>query len=388
MELVFWICIGLVGYTYFGYPVVLSLVAKLTRPYEPQSVDREQIDADDTFVRPTVTVVIAAFNEESCIGERIENVLRSDYPMDRLEVLVGSDGSTDRTAEIIQSHASEIVRPKVFTRNRGKINVLNDLVDAASGELIVMTDANTVFDRSAIRLLAEHFENSQIGAVSGELHLVREGDNQNQDGLYWRYEQYLKSKESRIGALLGANGAIYAIRKNLYQALPTDTIVDDFQIVMNVARARFKVFYEPAASATEEVAPDLSSEHRRRIRIGTGNYQALVRSAWALSPTRGALCFSFVSHKLLRWFVPHLLILTFVTNLFLVSQYEYALLFAAQVVGYSYSIFAIRRIWSGRRVDPISSVFAFFVSMNVALFQGFLVFLRGGVSAAWARTER
>ncbi|GGW87036.1 glycosyltransferase family 2 protein [Alteromonas halophila] len=380
MEVVFWLSLVLIGYSYFGYPVLLMLIAK-NKPVDKQ--------ADSPSALPSVTVVIAAYNEESCIEQRINNLLALDYPQEKLNVLIGSDGSTDATASILNQFVNHpVITPVVFTQNRGKTSVLNELLSMAEDEIIVMSDANTDFAPDVIHKLVRHFDDPAVGAVCGELNLVEAQSNNNKDGIYWRYERFLKQKENHIDAVLGANGANYALRKSLFRPLPANTIVDDFQIAMNVSRAGYRVVYDADAKATEEVAPDLRSEEGRRVRIGSGNYQAFFANLWALNPTLGWRCVAYISHKVLRWFAPHLLIIIALSNLFLVSTPFYLLTLLAQTGFYLIAWWGITNKKRGRKVSNIIALPAFFVAMNVALLRGFIRFISADLSGTWQRTQR
>ncbi|MFT6735705.1 MAG: cellulose synthase/poly-beta-1,6-N-acetylglucosamine synthase-like glycosyltransferase, partial [Polaribacter sp.] len=221
MITIFWLSLFLIIYSYLLYPLLLKLFVK------PQEISMEMPKK-----LPSVDVIIAAYNEESCIKARIENVLAQEYS-GKLQVLVASDGSEDNTGKIIESFTDPRVTAMNFEVNRGKISVLNDLIAKSKAKILVFTDANTDFNIDAVSVLVSSFSNN-IGAVSGELILETDDGNQNLDGFYWKYEQFLKKSESQLGSLLGANGAIYALYRDLYIPLSTDTIVDDFCIVMNV----------------------------------------------------------------------------------------------------------------------------------------------------------
>ena len=304
MLTIFWISLAILVYSYFVFPLLLKLFVK------PKSIENTILE---TY--PDVDIIIAAYNEESCIKERIENALAQNYP-GKLNILVASDGSKDDTGNIITGFTDPRVKAFNFEENRGKISILNDLVAESTGEFLVFSDANTEFATDAVKVLIESFT-EKTGAVSGELLLITDDGNQNKDGLYWKYEQFLKKCESSLGGILGANGAIYAIRKKLYEPLPKDTIVDDFCIAMNVKKQGYDVIYNDKAIASEEVAPSLSDEFGRRVRIGVGNYKAFNANYWALSPSQGWFSFCYWSHKVFRWFAPHLMLLAFVSNLFL-----------------------------------------------------------------------
>lgn len=375
MLLLFWLSVVALLYSYFIFPLILRIFVT------PKPVSRVQPEN-----LPSVDIIIAAYNEEACIKARIENALSQDYAGE-LQILVASDGSQDSTGQIIDSFEDIRVKAFNFEVNRGKISVLNDLVAKSTADLLVFTDANTDFNSDAVTILVESFSGN-VGAVSGELILETEDGNQNLDGLYWRYEQFLKKCESELGSLLGANGAIYALKRELYLPLPTDTIVDDFCIVMNVKKQGFDVLYNDQAIAKEEVAPSLEDEVGRRIRIGVGNYKAFFANLWALSPSQGLLSWCFWSHKVLRWFAPHLLLLALISNAMLLDIGFFRLTFIAQVLFYAIAWHGQKKIHKGQKVRGIVAIVSFFVSMNVALGQGFVRFCKGHKSGGWKRTAR
>jgi len=375
MLIIFWISLAILVYSYFIFPLLLKLFVK------PQQIEAVALE---TF--PSVDVIIAAYNEESCIKARIENVLQQNYK-GAIRILVASDGSKDKTGEIITSFSDERVVPFNFTENRGKISVLNDLVAESTAEYLVFSDANTEFKVDAIDVLISSFT-ERTGGVSGELILETDDGNQNKDGLYWKYEQFLKKCESSLGGILGANGAIYAIRRELYIPLPTDTIVDDFCIAMNVKKQGYDMLYNDQAIATEEVAPSLNDEFGRRVRIGTGNYKAFNSNLWALTPRQGWFSACYWSHKVFRWFAPHFMVLAFISTLFLLDDSFYVFCLLAQIVFYFTGWYGQRQISQGNKVGSGVAIISFFLSMNTALGKGFIQFLKGQKSGGWQRTAR
>lgn len=384
------ISILLILYTYLFYPLLLIFLSSIRQAVRDTSFvfkkdERRARDCDF----PEITIVIAAFNEEQCIAERINNLLELDYPKEKLVFLIGSDGSTDKTNEILSQFDHPSLQIHCFEENRGKINVLNELVAQVTTPFCVFSDANTMFKKDALQYLVTHFESPQIGAVCGELHLIDPFSGDNKDSLYWKYEQVLKFHESRLNALLGANGAIYAIRTELYNPLPTDTIIDDFCIVMDIVEHGYVAVYAPEAQAIEEIAPDLSEESLRRVRIGAGNYQAMMRLSWLLNPLLGYRFFSYVSHKLLRWFVPHFMILALISNIVLataMTQYQYLLIL--QILFYTIALFGLKRSKGNTSIMKAIQLITFFVSMNFSLLKGFLKFLNKNLSATWESTSR
>lgn len=382
MEFIFWLSIGLIGFSYIIYPLLLALSANFFGKINTC----KNISEVDNW--PEVAVVIAAFNEEQDIKQRVENLLSQDYPADKITYYIGSDGSTDRTNEILNEFTDSRLNAQLFEENRGKASVLNNLVELVKQPFIVFSDANTHFESDAIKRLVTHFEDEKVGAVCGELNLFNSGNNDNKDSIYWRYEQFLKDKEGQLDALLGANGAIYAIRSHLYTPIPANTVVDDFLIVMNVAKANYKIIYDKQALAHEEIAPSIAEESNRRIRIGTGNYQAFTRLYWALNPMNGWRFFSYFSHKVLRWFTPHLMIITLMSNFILIGHPFYNFTLLAQVIAYSIAIFGHKVSEQGKPIPSSVALLTFFVSMNFALLQGFYRFAFKNVKGTWQRTSR
>lgn len=396
------VCIALGGwalvvYSYVGYPIALALVATL-----------HQLKADLRFVLgkaerrrqappgegdwPEVDVVIAAYNEERHIYARVMNLLEQDYPADKLRIHIGSDGSKDRTAEILRNIQDPRLKAHLFEVNRGKANVLNDLRQRVSAPIVVFSDANTFFDRQAIRRLVRWFDDPQVGGVSGELRLLG-NSGQNQDSLYWRIEQALKFFEGRIGGLLGANGAIYAVRRELWPELESNAICDDFLIGMHVSAQRRRMAYDPSAWAEEDTPEQISEEHHRRLRIGVGNFQALFEHPEFLTRTNGATRFAYVSHKVLRWLTPHLLLAAFLASLTLATlpgphQTGWQAWTGIQALGYALVTWWYRLSQQGGRLPGFAKLPTFFFALNWAFLLASIRYARGGQQGTWRRTAR
>jgi cellulose synthase/poly-beta-1,6-N-acetylglucosamine synthase-like glycosyltransferase len=378
--LVFCLSAGGVVYAYALYPALLRLLARL--------FGRLSIPPSSGAELPFISLLIAAHDEQAVIGERIQNALALDYPPERLEVIIASDGSEDRTAEIVLECRDPRVRLLNFPERRGKALVLNDAMREARGDLVLLSDANTFTDPDAARKLVRWFANPKVGAVCGKLILTDPKSGANADGIYWKYETFLKRHESLLGALLGANGAIYAIRKELFQPIAPNTIVDDFVIpLLAKQRSGCDIIYDTQAIAREESAPNVASEFRRRARIGAGGWQAIGMLWPLLNPARGWIAFTFFSHKVLRWICPFLLIATFVSTLLLSARRVFAVLLVAQVVLYGVALFG-DRIPGKTPLGRIAKVVQLFVGMNVALLFGFFRWISGPQTGMWNRTQR
>ncbi len=381
-------CFGAVLYSYLIYPLALVCIAESLRIARLALHGRRNEPPLQDHPLPSVAVVIAAHNEEAHVAARIRNLLALDYPAHLLRILVGSDGSSDRTGELLAAFDDPRVHGIVFAHNRGKASVLNDLVARTDQDILVFSDANTQFSAGAVSALVERFADPRVGCVSGELRLAR-ATGDNQDSLYWRVEQFLKSFEARIGGLLGANGAIYAIRRELWQPLRADTICDDFCVGMNVAAARWRLVYEPAAWAEEETPETITDEYRRRVRIGIGNFQALVRHPEYLWRTSIGTAFAYLSHKVLRWIAPHLLVIGLVASLLLGFGSRSWLLFGLlQLAAYV----AAAALWKvsrdGRPLPRIARIPVFLFALNWAFLVASVLYAGGRYSGSWHRTRR
>ena len=389
IEFAFWIIAFLIVYTYVIYPLLLIMVSGLIQGISDTRYILNKSDRR-TFVPeewPEVAIVMSAFNEEKHIVDRINNLLGQDYPSDKLSIYIGSDGSTDRTVELARTIQDKRLNLFVYSENRGKISVLNELLGKITEPIVVFTDANTFYQPDATKKLARHFVAGDIAGVCGELYLINLKTGSNKDSLYWRLERILKFHEGKINGFLGANGAIYAIRRENYQTLPTDTIIDDFTVFLNISLNGHKVIYDTEAIAEEEVAPDMFAEYGRRVRIGAGNYQAFFRFLNAFHPRHKFRVFTYFSHKVIRWFTPHLMVLLLLVNSFLLDQILYQFIFLIQIMVYL-ATFIVVKYFKSTHFPSLIALPVFLVYMNAALAHGFFRYISGNSKGAWERTER
>lgn len=373
-----------VGFAYVGYPILIYCLSKVFgRSTKPTALADGQV--------PSVSLLIAAYNEEDEIEQRLRNAMLLDYPADRLEVVIASDGSTDRTNGIVRQISSEFpgrIRLFDFPENRGKASVLNEAVPMLRGEIVVLSDANTTMREDSIRRLTDWFAQPEIGVVCGRLVMTDPKTGNNVDSMYWKYETFLKKCESKLGALLGSNGAIYGIRRDLFPGVPHGTIIDDFYIPLEAKRrSGCRIVYDTRAVACEETAPSIRDEFHRRSRIGAGGFQSIGMLWPLLSPSHGWVAFAFFCHKVLRWICPFLLIAAFVSNLFLLHTDVGRVVMAFQVTGYAMAL-AGRVLPAKPKVFRVLRLPTMFVMMNAALFVGFFKWLFKNQSGAWKRTER
>ena len=336
MRALFWVSAFLVVYPYLVFPSLLMLMRRVI-PRPPRKAP----------IEPTVSMLVAAYNEADVIAAKIENALAIDYPPDRLETVVASDGSTDATTAIAAHYDDgKRVRLLAFPVNRGKLATMNDAVRQLSGEILVFSDASSMITPESLRVLVSNFADPSVGAVSGAYLVRNPGQSAlgKQEDFYWRFETSLKAAEADVSSTLGAHGSLYAIRRELYPFPEKGVINDDFVIPMRIVARGYRTVYEPAAVAIEE-AQEMEG-FRRRVRIGSGNIQQLSELPRLLMPPRPLPLFFFLSHKVSRLLVPPAMFACFVANLFLLGQPLYNLLFAGQVLFYALALggsaFALR----------------------------------------------
>jgi len=386
---VFWCAALALVHTYFLYPIILFLVEGAAQVY--WNVRYMNGGQDRRALRgaerpPKVSLVVAAYNEASCITQKLSNSLSLDYPAERFEVLIGSDGSTDGTNEMVQACGDPRVRLSAAPR-AGKTTVLNRCVPEANGEIVILSDANTMIEPDAVKRLVRHFEDPDVGAVCGKLRLYNPTKQDYEESAYWAYESLIKFYEGKRGAVMGANGGLYAIRRKLFTTLPPSTIVDDFVIPMRIMAEGYKVVYDAEAVAHEETTEDYGREFGRRARIAAGNFQSLKLVPQLLSPLAGFPAFAFWSHKVLRWCAPALMALVLLANLFLLNRPFYKVTFLLQLAFYGLA-YAGKAEWFNGKLRKAASVAYYFVTMNLALAVGFWRFVRNTQRAAWERTAR
>lgn len=376
LMVLFWSAWVVVAYTYVVFPLALAALARRARPIQ------EAASVPDAEL-PFVTMVVAAHDEADVMERKLANSWALDYPADRFELIIGSDGSTDGTNEILRAEDDPRLCPHLFPERRGKISVVNDLVSRVESGILVMSDANTLYHPQAVRRLVRHFQDARVGCVSGELRLEQEGGVSG-EGLYWRYEGWIKRSEARLGFLIGCNGGIFALRRELYQRLPASTIVEDFALSMSVLERGYEIRFDPSARAAEPSCVTSRAEMTRKIRIGAGDWQALRLTRGLLHPRHKVRAFAFWGHKVLRWCVPVLLAGALAANLALLGSPAYQALLALQIAGIAAALWAYAA-GPGKSVPRWAKPMAYFYLMNYALGRGLLRFLLGTQRVTWDR---
>lgn len=381
MIFLFWFFLALIFYCYLVYPVLLLLVSNLTRKPIIKS-----------NITPSVSVVISVWNEQDVIARKIANLLLLDYPADQFEILIGSDGSDDRTNEIISSFKDARIKLHVATQRRGKMAVLNELIAMSGNEIIVFNDARQELSPDAIRKLVANLADPKVGCVSGEL-VFRQNKGTTGQGinLYWEYEKFMRNHEARIHSMLGATGAIYAIRKKLYRRVPDNVVLDDMYIPFRIIEQGYRVVFEPEAKAFDDVADNPKEEYRRKTRTLFGNFQIFQIFSYMLIPFVSPIAIQFFSHKLLRVIAPFLMIALLLINMMLTDQPLFAGIMWLQCLFYGLALFGMftKEITKGplRYFAKICYIPYVFCLLNFSVFAGFWRFITAQQQATWEKAR-
>ncbi len=379
MDLIFWVCVAFIGYAYAGYPLLLAVAARLTpRP------------AAGPAAEPTVTLLIAAHNEQAVIAQKLENSLALDYPRERLQIIVAADGSDDQTVALTRQYAARGVELSFRPERRGKRAAINQAMTRAAGDVVVFSDANNLYAPDALRWLVAPFGAAQVGAVTGAKTILRgDGGLGDSEGLYWKYEGYIKTWESRLGVCTGVAGEILAVRRALYTPPPDGVINDDFYIAMRIVKAGYQVLYAPQARSAERVSASARDERARRARIVAGRYQALALAPGWLPWDRPRVVWQVLSHKFTRPLVPVAMLGALAANLALAVEgpLMWRGLLGLQALFYVLAGLGERL----KRWGPLGRLLylpAFLVNSNLAALMGLARFLTRRQTSVWERARR
>lgn len=382
----FWLGIGLVFYTYLGYGIVIGILVKLKNKFTPE---KNNITSEDFL---TVAFVVAAYNEEDYIREKVANTLALEYPREQLDIIFVTDGSSDQTPDILRTY--EGIQVLHDDARKGKIHAMHRAMGFVKADIVIFSDANTELNPDALQQIVKHYENPKVGAVAGEKRIkVLEKDTANGagEGIYWRYESWLKKMDSAFYSVVGAAGELFSVRTRLYERVPENAILDDFMLSMRIAQKGYRVRYEPQAQAWETPSSSVKEEFKRKIRICAGGIQSILWLLPLLNIFRfGWLSFQYISHRVLRWtLTPIALVSIFFLNLWLAIQALpfYQLIFALQIIFY---LAALLGWWLQTRKLKLKVLFVpyYFVVMNLSVFLGFWRFIKGQQSVVWEKAKR
>lgn len=379
MKYIFWISVIIIFYVYIGYPLLIYLLSLFyKKPLRGK------------YIYPTVSILVSVYNEEKNIETKIQSLIHLDYPGERFEILIGSDGSTDRTNEILKAYqpmSPSVHKIKVYFKpeRQGKPGMLNLLAKEAKGEIIVFTDARQKLEKNALKELVKHFSDTKVGSVSAAL--FYEGETENKAGsgvgIYWRYEKFIRKSESRMGSMLGATGALYAIKKELFPQLPKNLILDDVYIPMKIIEKGYRAIFDSKAKVYDKVFKNPGDEFLRKTRTLAGNFQLFIYLRRLFNPFKGKISWQFFSHKFLRLMVPFLLVAVFISNFFLNRNYFYNIFLILQIIFYSFALFG----GIIKKRNKIFDIPYMFCVMNSAAVVGLFRFLTQKQGVLWEKAE-
>lgn len=385
----FWISLFIVFYAFLGYGIVLYVLMRIRIAVKGRRKKEDELQITDW---PTVTLIVAAYNEAAYMEEKIANTLQLDYPTDKIRFVFVTDGSTDDTPAIIERYPA--IQLMHQPARNGKIAAVHRAMEQVSTEIVVFTDANTALNKLAIKRICKHYRDSKVGAVSGEkrVQVDEVSDATAGEGVYWKYESKLKAWDSELYSVVGAAGELFSVRRDLYQPVPADTILDDFMISLLIAEKGYRIVYEPDAYASETSSASIGEELKRKVRISAGGIQSITRLTSLMNPFRfPVLSFQYISHRVLRWtVVPFLMILALILNIAIVATGGtgiYLLLLAGQVLFYGASLLGWIMEKKQLRMKLLFVPY-YFCMMNYAVIAGIRRFYSGKQSAAWEKAKR
>lgn len=389
IETIFWISIALLFYSYVGYGMIVYGILRVRNLFNRKK-ERPNLIKQGSL--PNATILIAAYNEIDCISEKVQNTLALEYPENKLQVMFVTDGSDDGTPDLLKRFDGiEVLHQD---KRQGKIAAINRAMRHVQTPIVVFSDANTLLNKSAIWEITKHYQNPKVGAVAGEKRIkqtAKDSASGAGEGLYWKYESFLKKLDSDLYTVVGAAGEIFSIRTDLFNAVDADTILDDFIISLRIAQKGYRVMYEPNAYAIEEPCFSMKEEFTRKVRICAGGFQSVLRLKELLNPFRyGILSFQYFSHRVLRWVVnPFVLLALLPINCILMLKIggNYTFLFVAQSMFYLLSILGWRLKKKKLRVKLLFAPY-YFSMMNFAALIGFIRFIRNKQSVLWEKAKR
>lgn len=383
MSFVFWFFLFIVVYTYVGYGFILVLLVKLRGSRISQLVFQDQ-------EYPEVTHIIAAYNEEDFIEEKIRNSISLDYPSDKYELWIVTDGSNDKTPELVSSFPE--VRLFHKDERKGKIHAVNRIMQDVQSPIVIYSDANTELNRDAIKNIVRHYNDPNVGCVAGEKRVRQEEKDSSaaSEGFYWKYESFLKKYDYQLYSVVGAAGELFSIRKELYEHVDTNTLIEDFYLSLRINQRGYRTAYEPEAYAMENSSENVKEESKRKVRIAAGGFQAMWRLHSLLNLFKyGWLSFQYISHRVLRWAVaPFALPLILVANIYLAQDSVFYL--TILVVQASFYVSALLGFLLQKFKIKVKALFIpfYFTFMNVSVYQGLAKYLKGNQSVLWDRAAR
>lgn len=387
MQSLFWVGLFIIFYTYLGYAIVLFVLVKILRLF------RSKNTLSTFYELPTVTLIVAAYNEAYCIEEKITNTLALKYPKNKLTIVFVTDGSTDETPAIVAKYQN--IHLLHEPNRNGKIVAVHRAMQTVRSEITVFTDANTLLNDSALEKICYHYQNPKVGAVAGEkrVEIDNSGDATAGEGFYWKYESKLKAWDSELNTVVGAAGELFSIKTALYVPVPSDTILDDFMISMLIAKIGYRIIYEPEAFASEAASANTKEELKRKIRIAAGGIQSFFRLTSLLNPFKyPILSFQYLSHRVLRWTIaPILMVVVFVLNWLILFRGVHTGVFVFLLVTQSifYFLAFMGFVLQAKSIKlKLFFIPYYFCMMNYAIVAGMHRYFFSSQSVLWEKAKR
>jgi len=387
MQIIFWISIAIIIYTYVGYGLLLYFILKI------KALVKGKRKSPEPGYAPTLTVIVAAYNEAYCIEEKIINTLALSYPADKISYIFVTDGSTDSTPDIVAKYPQ--IKGMHQSGRSGKIAAVHRAMQEVNSEVVVFTDANTMLNKDALLMMCRHYIDQNVGAIAGEkrVQIDETADATAGEGFYWKYESKLKKWDSELYSVVGAAGELFSIRTSLYTPVEPDTILDDFMISMHIALKGYRIVYEPDAYASELASANTGEELKRKIRIAAGGFQSTIRLKSLLWPfSQPILSFEYISHRILRWIVtPYMMMLAFILNCLIVyingMNNIYGLILAGQLFFYLAAM--LGWVLEQRQLKvKIFFIPYYFCLMNYAVVAGLVRYCFTEQSVLWEKAKR
>lgn len=387
MEVVFWVSFFIIFYSYFGYGILVYFLVRLTRIFRPA---RRVFDHSFT---PSVALIVSAYNEEEVMEEKIRNTLELEYPRELLEILFITDGSTDGSNDIIRRYPQIVLLHE--PERKGKIAAMNRAVAHVQSPILIFCDANTLLNPSCVRQVVKHYSDPHVGGVAGEKRILQSDKNSaasTGEGLYWKYESFLKKLDSDLHTTVGAAGELFSIRKELFEITPHGVIIEDFVQSMRLCVRGFSVRYEPEAYAMETGSASIREEMKRKVRICAGAFQAMVLLKDLFNVFRyPVVSFQFISHRILRWTIcPIALIVMLLANVWLVVYRPSPLYIGLLVAQLLFNVLAVTGWVYANKNIRVKALYVpfYFLFMNMAVFMGFNRFIQKKQTVLWEKAER
>ena len=389
VKIIYWLCLGIVFYTYIGYGIVLYIAVCIKRILKG-SPKKPTLSSDELL--PEVTLVVCAYNEQDVVEMKMNNIRLTDYPKDKLHVMWVTDGSNDNTNALLAEYPE--VEIKFTPERRGKTAAVNRAMQMAETSIVVMTDANTMINDGAIREIVRLFQDPTVGCVAGEKRVAARQEGQiaaEGEGLYWKYESTLKRLDYELYSTMGAAGELCALRKELYSPIPEDSLLDDFIISMNLVIRGYRIAYTSDAYALEYGSADIKEEAKRKRRIAAGGLQSIWRLRTLLNPLKHPVAtFQYVSHRVLRWSITPIALFALIPlNVMLVmakSGMAYNIIGLMQIMFYLSAYIGYQMEQKGRK-SKLFFVAYYFLFMNINVFRG-MVYLCKNKTGIWEKARR